>query len=62
MLTKYTSNGGIIINNLQWLAQNGGPAIKLRLMNEGLLEKNTYDVNELAAELLFIARVFWPEP
>ncbi len=57
MLTKYTSNGGIIINNLQWLAQNGGPAIKLRLMNEGLLEKNTYDVNELAAELLQIEKV-----
>ena len=45
------------MDNLQWLLKNGGPAIKLNLISEGLIDKNIYDVNELAEELLQIEKV-----
>ena len=37
--------------------ENGGAAIKLNLFNEGLIDKNAYDVEELVNELLLIEKV-----
>ena len=45
------------MDNLQWLIENGGAAIKLRMIDEGLLDKKNYNVNELANELLQIEKV-----
>lgn len=45
------------MENIQWLIANGGPAIKLRMMNEGLIEKDAYDVEKLIDELLQIEKV-----
>lgn len=45
------------MENLHWLLDNGGPAIKLNLMNEGLIEKNVYDAEELVNELMKIEKV-----
>jgi len=42
---------------IQWLIENGGPSIKLNLMNEGLISENAYDTNELVNELLQIEKV-----
>jgi len=39
-------------NNIQWLTENGGAAIKLRLIKEGLISQDSYDINELADEIL----------
>ena len=45
------------MENIQWLTENGGPAIKLNMINEGLIDKNAYDVDELVDELLQIEKV-----
>jgi len=45
------------MDNLQWLVENGGPSIKLNMMNEGLIDKNTYDAEKLADKLLQIEKV-----
>jgi hypothetical protein len=37
---------------IKWLIDNGGPAIKLNMIKEGMLDKNLYDLNMLAAEML----------
>jgi hypothetical protein len=47
----------IPMENIQWLVKNGGPAIKLRMMNEGLIDKDSYDVEKLVDELLQIEKV-----
>ncbi|MDR1689155.1 MAG: hypothetical protein LBS21_11165 [Clostridiales bacterium] len=43
--------------NVQWLTQNGGPAVKLIMMKNGIIDKNVYDVNELADEMLQLDRL-----
>lgn len=40
------------MENIQWLVENGGPAIKLRMMNERLIDKDSYEVEKLVDELL----------
>lgn len=45
------------MDNLQLLIENGGPAIKLRMINESMIDKIAYDVNELVNELLKIEKV-----
>lgn len=45
------------LQTLNWLIQNGGASIKLNLINEGLIDKDAYDVNVLADELLQIEKV-----
>ena len=45
------------MDNIRWLVENGGAAIKLNLMNERLIDKNAYDVNELANELVQIDKI-----
>ena len=37
---------------LEWLKANAGPTLKIRLINETIIDKDVYDVNELADELL----------
>jgi len=45
------------MESIQWLMENGGVSIKLNLMNEGLINKNSYDAEALAVELLKIEKV-----
>lgn len=45
------------MDNIRWLFDHGGASIKLRMMKEGLINKDTFDVNELADELLQIEKV-----
>ncbi|MCL2264398.1 MAG: hypothetical protein FWC22_00015 [Treponema sp.] len=45
------------MESIQWLMENGGVSIKLNLMNEGLIDKNSYDAEALVAELLKIEKV-----
>ena len=45
------------MENIKWLLENSGPAIKLRMLNEGLINKNICDINELANELLQIEKI-----
>lgn len=45
------------MDNLQWLLKNGGPAIKLCMINKGLISKDEYDANILTDELLQIENV-----
>lgn len=45
------------MGNIEWLIENGGPTIRLRMMNEGLIDKDSYDVNQLVDELLQIEKV-----
>jgi len=47
------------MENLQWLLENGGPAIKLRLVRENLIDASIYgiDANKLAEELLQLEKV-----
>ncbi|MCL2605045.1 MAG: hypothetical protein FWD90_11260 [Defluviitaleaceae bacterium] len=40
------------MDRIQWLAENGGPALKLRLIKETLAGKNDFDANKLADALL----------
>lgn len=45
------------MENILWLQENGGPAIKLNMMNEGLIGKSSYDTQGLVDELLEIEKV-----
>lgn len=45
------------MDSIQWLMEIGGAAIKLNLINEGLIDKNAYDVEKLVDELLQIEKV-----
>lgn len=45
------------MNHLPWLLENGGPAIKLRMMHESLIEKNLFDAEHLTGELLQIESI-----
>lgn len=45
------------MDNIQWLVENGGPAIKLRMMNEGLIDKDSDNVDKQVDELLQIEKV-----
>ncbi len=45
------------MENIQWLVENGGPAIKLRMMNESMIEKDSYNAGELVEELMQIEKV-----
>ena len=45
------------MENIQWLLENGGPAMKLNMMNEELIDKGSFDKNELVCELLRIEKV-----
>jgi len=44
------------MENIQWLIDNGGSAIKMRMINERLIDKDKYDINKLAEELLKIEK------
>ena len=37
---------------IQWLLENSGSAIKLRLIKEGLISRDAYNINDLADEIL----------
>ena len=45
------------MNNIEWLLENAGPAIKLRMMNEGLVEKTEAEYEEAAKKILSIDKV-----
>lgn len=45
------------MENIQWLLENGGPAMKLNLINEGLIDKDSYNIEKLVDELLQIEKV-----
>lgn len=45
------------MTNIKWLAENGGPAIKLGMMHEGMVDRNKYDAGGLVNELLQIEKV-----
>ena len=40
------------MDKIQWLLENGGAAIKLRMIKEGLILQDSYDINVLADEIL----------
>lgn len=40
------------MDNLQWLIENGGTAIKLHLLHESLVDKSMFDIEKLTGELL----------
>lgn len=40
------------MDNLQWLIENGGPTIKLYMLRESLVDKNTFDAEKTTFELL----------
>ena len=45
------------MDRIQWLLENGGPAIKLNMMYEKLIDEDSFDKNELVSELLQIEKV-----
>ncbi len=42
---------------LEWLVTNSGPALKLRMLNKSMIEKDTFPVDELVDQLLEIEKV-----
>lgn len=38
------------MENIKWLVENGGPAIKIHMVNEGLINKDSYDVEKQVDE------------
>lgn len=45
------------MENLQWLTKNSGPALRLRMMNEQMIHKDTDSASELLEELMQIEKV-----
>jgi len=45
------------MSNLQWLVEKGGAAIKLNLMNEGLINKDIFDEEKLVDELMQVEKI-----
>lgn len=45
------------MENLQWLIENGGNCIKLRMINEKLIDRDVFDTEKLINELLKVEKV-----
>lgn len=45
------------MDNIQWLLENGGSTIKLRMINEGLVNKDEYNLDKLVDDLLQIEKI-----